>query len=43
MDLYTALREIDIDVIGTIKAGSIFIELLALNGPSDKIKTWGLT
>ena len=38
VDLYTALREIDIDIIGIIKAGSVFAELLALNGPSDKIK-----
>ena len=39
MDLYTALREIGIGAVGTIKAGSVPIELLALNGPSDKTKT----
>ena len=42
MDLYTALREIDIDTIGITKAGSVPTELLTLNSPSDKIKTWGL-
>ena len=43
MDLYTALKEIDIGAIRTIKAGSVSKELLALNNPSDKIKTQGLT
>ena len=43
MDLYTALREIGIDIIKTIKAGFIPIELLVFNNPSDKIKTQGLT
>ena len=39
MDLYTALKEIDIGTIRTIKAGTIPTELLALNNPSDKTKT----
>ena len=39
VDLYTALREIGIGAIGIIKAGSVFIELLALNNSSDKTKT----
>ena len=43
MDLYTALREVGISTIGTTKAGSFPAELLALNGPSDKTKIWGLT
>ena len=42
MDLYIVLREIDIDAIGTIKAGFFPTELLALSGSSDKTKTWGL-
>ena len=43
VDLYTALREVGIGAVGTTKAGSFPAELLALNGPSDKTKTWGLT
>ena len=43
MDLYIALREIGIDIIKTIKAGFFSVELLAFSGPSDKIKTYGLT
>ena len=43
MDLYTALKEIDIGAVGTTKAGSFSAKLLALSSPSDKIKTWGLT
>ena len=39
MDLYTALREIGIDIIGIIKAGFVSAELLALNNPFNKIKT----
>ena len=39
MDLYTALKEIDIDAIETIKADSISIELLAFNSPFNKTKT----
>ena len=39
MDLYTALREIDIGTIGITKTGSIPTELLTLNNPSDKTKT----
>ena len=42
INLYTALRNIDIGVIETTKAGSFPTELLALNGPSNKAKTWGL-
>ena len=42
MDLYTALKEVVIGTIGTIKVGSFPTELLALNSPSDKTKTWGL-
>ena len=43
MDLYTALKEIGIDTIGTTKVGFVSIELLALNNPSDKTKIWGFT
>ena len=43
MDLYTALKEVDISTIGTIKAGFFPTELLALNNPSDKTRTWGFT
>ena len=39
MDLYTVFKEVDIGIIGTTKAGSFSIELLALNSPSDKTKT----
>ena len=36
IDLFTALRDIGIGGIGIIKAGSFPVELLALNGPSNK-------
>ena len=38
VDLYIALKEIGIGAIGTIKAGSFSIKLLAFSGPSNKIK-----
>ena len=43
IDLFTALRDIGIGRIGTTKAGSFPVELLALNVPSSKQKSWGLT
>ena len=42
VDLFSALKDIGIGAVGITKAGSYPAELLALNGPSRKHKTWGL-
>ena len=42
VDLFTALRDIGIGGVGTTKAGSFPVKLLALGGPSSKQKLWGL-
>ena len=42
VDLFSALRDTGIGAIGTTKAGSFPAELLALDGPSTKQKSWDL-